>query len=186
MIRRNVPPAVAAPQEYYNPWDAVFQYDSVAPDSKRQSYASKSIAWPALLPDGDESAHLSVLLPNCTNQAGRIVTTPHQTRALNGRNSMLLCRRNLDFSAAQSSVFLSGRERVQGDVVIVCPPRISGTPCQLRGQGGNTGRRFDALSLASQEHPNINFRDTTPIKPAANQVLCPRNANYKGLLQLER
>jgi len=188
MIRRNVPPSVAAPQEHYNPWDAVFQYDSVAPDSKRQGYASKSIAWPALLPDGDEGAHLPVLLPNWTNQAGRIVTTPHQTRALNGRNSMLLCRRNLDFSAAQSSALFSGRECVQGDVVIVCPPRISGTPCQFRGEaaGGGTGRRFDALSLASQAHPSIDSRDTMAIKPAAYQVLCRRNANYEGLLQLER
>jgi hypothetical protein len=35
--------------------------------------------------------------------------------------------------------------------------------------------RFNALSRASQVHSSVNSRDTVPIRPATNQVLCPQN-----------
>jgi len=37
------------------------------------------------------------------------------------------------------------------------------------------GRGFNALSWASQVHFSGNSRDTAPIRPTTNQVLCPQN-----------
>jgi len=41
--------------------------------------------------------------------------------------------------------------------------------------GENCGRRFNALSRASQVHFSGNSRGTLPIRPATNQVLFPQN-----------
>jgi hypothetical protein len=67
-IWRKAPASVAAPQGHYSPWNLVFQHNSVAPDSEKQSHARNSIAQPAFLLDGSEGAHLSVLLPHYTNR----------------------------------------------------------------------------------------------------------------------
>jgi hypothetical protein len=48
-IQREPPPSVAAPQGHYSPWNLVFQHNSVAPDSEKQSHARNSTAQPASL-----------------------------------------------------------------------------------------------------------------------------------------
>jgi len=59
-------------------------------------------------------------------------------------------------------------------------PRITGTPYQSgllkRGERREekSGRRFNDFSRASQVLFSVNSREAIPIKPATNQVLCPR------------